>query len=228
MQVSRQAFLQGAALTALSTAFIGAAPSTGHVQPTSDEALQMLLQGNARYRTGKLAYDLNARRSQVAGAQNPFAMILTCADSRVPPELIFDRTLGDLFVVRLAGNYPATGGIGSFEYAYAHFQTPLLMVLGHSGCGAVQAAVDALKAPGKPVPGDIKEIVAAISPAAKKVMGKPGDIYENAVRQNAIDGAAKLRAQHPILEEAVAQSKLRVVSAVYDLKTGGVLLVGAR
>lgn len=226
MQVSRQAFLQGATLTALSTVFIGAAPSTSHVQPTSDEALRMLLQGNARYRSGKLTYDLSARRMQVSGAQNPFAMILTCADSRVPPELIFDRTLGDLFVVRLAGNYPTTGGLGSFEYAYAHFQTPLLMVLGHSGCGAVQAAVDAVKTPGKPAPGDIKEIVAAISPSAHKVIGKPGDVYNNAVRQNAIDSATKIRAQHPILEEAVAGSKLRVVSAVYNLSTGGVSLVG--
>jgi carbonic anhydrase len=226
MTVSRRFFLQGAGLAALSSVTLGATKHASPAQPSPEEALLWLFQGNERYRTGKATFnDLPARRTQVASAQHPFAMILTCADSRVPPELIFDRTLGDLFVVRLAGNYPTTGGIGSFEYAYEHFDTPLLLVLGHSGCGAVQATVDALKNPGSRAPDDIEEIVKAITPSAKKVLNKPGSVYENAVRQNAIDAAAKLKATPPILQKAVANSKLRVASAVYDLKSGDVTLL---
>lgn len=223
---SRRSFLQGATLAALSTILADAAPDAVHAQPSSDEALRLLLAGNARYRAGKTTYrEFNVRREEVAEAQRPFAMILACADSRVPPELVFDRTLGDLFVVRVAGNYPATGGIGSFEYAYAHFATPLLMVLGHSGCGAVHAAVDTLKKPDGKAPGDIAKIVSAIAPSVKEVIGKPGDIYENAIRRNAINGAANLRSQPPILSRAVAESKLRIVSAVYSLESGAVTML---
>lgn len=226
MTVSRRFFLQGAGLAALSTVALGAAPHGSPAQPSPEEALQLLLQGNARYRAGKATFDdLSARRKAVAGAQRPFAMILSCADSRVPPELIFDRTLGDLFVVRVAGNYPTTGGIGSFEYAYEHFATPLLLVLGHTGCGAVQATVDALKKPGSHAPGDIEEIVTAITPSAKKVLNKPGSVYDNAVRQNATDAAAQLTATPPILKQAAAASKLRIVSAVYDLSSGSVTML---
>lgn len=210
-------------MAALSSAAVRGAPHAAPAQPSADEALRRLLDGNARYRAGKIDYDdLTAVRKEVVAAQHPFAMILSCADSRVEPDLIFDRTLGELFVVRLAGNYPVTGGVGSFEYGFEHFATPLLVVLGHSGCGAVQATVDALKNPSAKVPGDIAHIVSAITPSVRKVMGKPGDIYANAVRQNAIDAAAKLKNTPPILDEAVQASKLRIVSAVYDLPSGAV------
>jgi carbonic anhydrase len=191
---------------------------------TADAALAQLVEGNKRYIAGKTVHgDLTARRDEVAPGQQPFAMVLSCSDSRVPPELIFDQTLGALFVVRVAGNYAETGGIGSFQYAFAHFHSPLLLVLGHSGCGAVHATVDAMKDPSSAAPGDIAAIVDAIMPAVKKVANAGGDLYAAAIAQNARDNAGKLAAE-PVLQTGVTERKLRVVSAVYDLKSGRVSL----
>lgn len=205
---------------------VAASGSKKPAHPPTNDLISRLMDGNARYIAGKTIHgDHTARRDEVSGAQHPFAMILSCADSRVPPELIFDQSLGDLFVVRLAGNYAETGGIGSFEYAFAHFHSPLLMVLGHSSCGAVHATVDAMKKPGSSAPGDIAAIVNAIMPAAKAVAGKPGDEYANAIAENVRRNVAALRAQKPLLNEGVAAKKLQVVGAVYDLKSGKVNLV---
>lgn len=228
MTLTRRTFLgTGAAAVAgaLSpTPLLAAAPAAAPI--SAQEALTRLVEGNKRYIAGKTMHgDLTARRDEVAPAQHPFAMVLSCADSRVPPELIFDQTLGSLFVVRVAGNYAETGGIGSFEYAFEHFQSPLLLVLGHSGCGAVQATVDAMKSPGGPAPGDIAAIVNAIMPSARKAARAGGDIYAAAIAQNARDNAGKLAAAQPILSKGVADRKLRVVSGVYDLKSGRVSLL---
>lgn len=205
---------------------IAATAKAKPAHPPSNELISRLMDGNARYIAGKTIHgDRTARRDEVSGSQHPFAMILSCADSRVPPELIFDQTLGDVFVVRIAGNYAETGGIGSLEYALAHFHSPLLMVLGHSSCGAVHATVDAMKKPGSSAPGDIAAIVNAIMPGAKAVQGKPGDEYANAIAENVRRNVATLKAQKPLLSEGVASNKLQVVGAVYDLKSGKVRLI---
>lgn len=227
MKLTRRCFLgtTAAAAVAMSPTLAFAAPA-GTAAMTADEALAQLMDGNKRYIAGKTVHgNLTARRDEVAPKQEPFAMILSCADSRVPPELIFDQTLGALFVVRVAGNYAETGGIGSFQYAFEHFHSPLLVVLGHSGCGAVHATVDAMKNPNAAAPGDIAAIVNAIMPSAKKAATAGGDIYAAAIAQNARDNAGKLAAE-PILHAGVAKHTLRVLSAVYDLKSGRVSLVG--
>jgi len=227
MKLSRRTFLGAATvLTAsLSASPLSAAPFAAQTVSAA-EALTRLMDGNKRYAAGKTVHgNLTARRDEVAPAQMPFAMILSCADSRVPPELIFDQTLGSLFVVRVAGNYAETGGIGSFEYAFEHFHSPLLLVLGHSSCGAVHATVDAMKTPGASAPGDIAAIVNAIMPAAKAAKQQGGDIYTAAIAQNARDNAKALAARGPILSAGTAKGTLRVSSAVYDLKTGRVSLL---
>jgi len=233
MSILRRSFLSssgivtGAALAGLPlTSLVAAAKPAGAPHPPPGGLIARLMAGNARYMAGKTIHgDHTARRDEVSGGQRPFAMILSCADSRVPPELIFDEGLGDLFVVRIAGNYAETGGIGSFEYAFAHFHSPLLMVLGHSSCGAVHATVDAFGNPKASAPGDIAAIVRAITPAVKATSGEPGDKYANAIAQNARMNAATLAAQKPLLSAGVAAKKLQVVSAVYDLKTGEVNLL---
>jgi carbonic anhydrase len=227
MNSTRRTFLGSVAAAAVASA----SPSLGVSAPakpviSADEALALLTEGNKRYIAGKTIHaNLTARRDEVAPAQQPFAMILSCADSRVPPELIFDETLGALFVVRVAGNYAETGGIGSFEYAFEHFHSPLLLVLGHSGCGAVHATVDAMKNPGSTAPGDIRAIIEAIMPAAQKAARADGDVYAAAIAENARDNARKLAATAPILSTAVTGNKLRVASAVYDLRTGRVSML---
>jgi carbonic anhydrase len=226
MKLTRRNFLGTSAIAAaaLSPTALLAAPAAEAVM-NAEEALAQLMEGNKRYIAGKTIHgNLTARRDEVAPGQQPFAMVLSCADSRVPPELIFDETLGALFVVRVAGNYAETGGIGSFQYAFAHFHSPLLLVLGHSSCGAVHATVDAMKDPKAVAPGDIAAIVQAIMPSVKKVANAPGDVYAAAIAQNARDNAGKLAAE-PVLNTGVAEHKLRVVSAVYDLKSGRVSLL---
>jgi carbonic anhydrase len=226
MRLTRRNFLgtSAAAAVALSPGLLLAAPAA-KAPMSADEALSRLMDGNKRYIAGKTVHgNLTARRDEVAPKQQPFAMVLSCADSRVPPELIFDETLGALFVVRVAGNYAETGGIGSFQYAFEHFHSPLLLVLGHSACGAVHATVDAMKDPNASAPGDIAAIVNAIMPSVKKVANTSGDIYAAAIAQNARDNAGKLAAE-PLLHTGVAEHRLRVASAVYDLQSGRVSLL---
>lgn len=219
MSIGRSSFLT------LSAAFAAASVLPASAK-TEQDAVRLLLAGNRRYANGATIHgDQTARRDEVKGGQKPFAMILSCADSRVPPELIFDQTLGDIFVVRVAGNYAETGGIGSFEYAFEHFHSGLLMVLGHSGCGAVKATVDLSKDPSAHAPGDIAAIVDALMPAVRAVRGKSGDLVTNAIAQNARMNAAKLAAEPPILSAGVRAGKLRTVAAVYDLASGLVKLV---
>jgi carbonic anhydrase len=232
MSVSRGSFLtlsSQAALAAWAASSplraLASAPAAHPVRPSADAVLAELLAGNARYRAGKSVYgSRTARREETASGQQPTAMILSCADSRVPPEIVFDQTIGDLFVVRVAGNCVFAGGLGSFEYAFEHFHSSLLLVLGHSGCGAVTAAVDTVKSHGR-APGDIEAIVDAIAPSVRAVLSKSGDVYANAIAENARESARQLQRRAPMLRDAVAHRRLRVVSAVYDLKSGGVLLL---
>ncbi len=196
------------------------APST--VNP--DAALKLLLAGNQRFVNGNLNSvtqdEIASRRAELVQGQKPFAIVLCCSDSRVGPEIVFDQELGNIFVVRTAGEVLDAAGIGSIEYAVAHLGSPLLVVLGHEHCGAVAAAVaDARE------PGHIASIVKAIEPAVAKTKGQPGDPLENAIRANTQDIAAQLRTTRPVLAEAVKAGRLKVVGAVLSLKTGKVDLV---
>ena len=196
------------------------APST--VNP--DEALKLLLAGNQRFVAGNLNSvtrdELAQRRAELVQGQKPFAIVLCCSDSRVGPELVFDQELGNIFVVRTAGEVLDAAGIGSIEYAVAHLGSPLLLVLGHEYCGAVAAAVADAKEPGH-----IADIVKAIRPAVVKTEGWKGDPLHNAVQANVQDIAARLRTTGPILSEKVKAGRLKVTGAIFSLNTGKVELV---
>jgi len=190
-----------------------------------DAALERLLKGNARYVEGvSLRHDFRHEREALVGGQNPYAAILSCADSRIAPEYAFDSGRGDLFVCRVAGNFANDESIASLEYAVAVLGTPLILVLGHDSCGAVSAAIKSLK-DNTTLPGHMPSLVAGIAPAVKAVSQQGGDTLPNAIRQNVIDTVAKLGAATPILSAAVDQKKLRVVGGIYRLKDGRVDMV---
>jgi carbonic anhydrase len=186
-----------------------------------DAALQKLLDGNQRFAQHHPSYpdqsDLRVR--EVAQAQHPFATVLSCADSRVPVEIIFDQGIGDIFDVRIAGNIATPEAIGSIEYAVALLDTPLLMVLGHERCGAVTAAVK-----NDPLPGEIGSFVKAILPAVERVKEKPGDVVDNAVVANVRYQIEQLQ-QSTLLTERLQSGKLKIVGGRYDLDTGKVMVL---
>lgn len=186
-----------------------------------DDALERLLAGNKRYRESRLAHpDQNeARRMMVSHSQQPFAVILSCSDSRVPPEIVFDEGLGDLFVIRNAGHVVDKAVLGSIEYAVGHLKVPLVLVLGHSECGAVKAAVDQLRE------AHLANIVEAISPAVKQARKSPGDLWQNSVRENVRVAVHALASSKPVLSERVSAGTIRVAGAQYDLASGGIELI---
>ncbi len=197
-----------------------AAPVAGKAKTlTSVEALQRLLEGNARYVAGKAAHPDQTieRRASLTSGQTPFAIVLTCSDSRVAPELFFDQGLGDLFVIRNAGNVLDDHVIGSMEYAVEHLHAPLIIVVGHEKCGAVSATVSGAEAPGH-----IRSVVESIAPAFEKSKSQPGDKVDNAVRANAQQTADILKQAEPILKESKSAGHLSIVAARYDLGTGRV------
>ncbi|MBR0874572.1 carbonic anhydrase [Bradyrhizobium tropiciagri] len=190
-----------------------------------DAALERLVKGNTRYIDGVTRrHDFKHEREALAGGQNPFAGILSCADSRIAPEYAFDSGRGDLFVCRVAGNFANDESIASLEYAVAVLNVPLFMVLGHGSCGAIDATIKSLKN-GTTLPGHLPSLVDALAPAVKASQGKPGDLLANATRQNVIDNVAKLKAATPILNAAVEQGKLKVVGGIYRLEDGKVEMV---
>jgi carbonic anhydrase len=190
--------------------------------PQSDGSLELLMAGNARFVSGRVIRPDQSptRRKEVARGQTPFAIILTCADSRVSPEIYFDQGLGNLFVIRNSGNLINPHVIGSMEYAVDQLHAPLIIVVGHERCGAVSAAVT-----GGQAPGQMQSIIDTIAPAVVAVRGQEGDPVENAVVAHAQLTAAAIRASNPILAEAVAAGKLKVVAARYDLETGQVVIL---
>lgn len=191
-------------------------------QISSDAARKRLLAGNARYVSGKpLRVDHSSRREAVAPAQMPFAIVLGCSDSRVPPELLFDQGLGDIFTVRVAGNIADDLALGSMEYAVEHFATPLIVVLGHEKCGAVSAAVAAVASGSLPPP-HIASLVTALRPAVEASKGMPGDAVENAIITHVRQTVAALTASSPILAEAVEHHRLAIAGAEYHLRSGNV------
>ena len=190
-----------------------------------DAALKKLMEGNARYVDGTARrHDFKHEREALAGGQNPYAAVLSCADSRIAPEYAFDSARGDLFVCRVAGNFANDDTVASMEYAVAVLGAPMILVLGHDSCGAVDATIKSLK-DDKPPPGHIPSLVAAIAPAVKASAQQSGNALDNAIRQNVIDNVAKLKSAAPILNAAVEQNKIKVVGGIYRLATGKVELL---
>jgi carbonic anhydrase len=197
------------------------APRVANEAP-ANEALLRLMQGNQRYALNKAQHPNQtlARRTELEAGQHPFAVILSCSDSRVPPELVFDRGLGDLFVVRVAGNIADNDDLGSIEYAVEHLGIKLIVVLGHEKCGAVKAAVD-----GAHVPGHLQTIVSAIEPAVREAKDLPGDRIRNCVLANARYVARQIRGSEPVLKELIQKEGVKVVAAYYSLDTGAVTVL---
>jgi carbonic anhydrase len=190
-----------------------------------DEALKLLTAGNRRYVDGVTRrHDFKREREALTKGQNPYAGILSCADSRIAPEFAFDSGRGDLFVCRVAGNFLNDDAIASFEYAVQVLKTPLLMVLGHKSCGAVDAVIKTIR-DGAVLPGHLPLLVNAIGPAFKAVADKPGDALNNAIRQNVLLNVERLKTATPIIDKFVADKKVRVVGAVYNLDSGRVELL---
>jgi carbonic anhydrase len=190
-----------------------------------DGALDLLMKGNGRYVEGvSRRHDFKHEREALTRGQNPYAGILSCADSRIAPEYAFDTGRGDLFVCRVAGNFLNDDGIASFEYAVSILSTPLLMVLGHKSCGAVDAAIKSIK-DNASLPGHLPSLVTAIAPAVKAVLEQGGNTLDNAIRQNVVLNVEKLKTATPIIDKLVAEKKVRVVGAVYNLDNGRVELL---
>ena len=202
-----------------------------HAQParavdTPDAAFARLMEGNARYVAGQLNQrDFTAGRAARAQGQAPFAAILGCADSRVAPELAFDQGPGELFIVRVAGNFVTPDGLGSLEYGAAVLGTKVIMVLGHTSCGAIGATIGALQK-GNTLPGHIAGLVTAMKPGIESVVKAAGpDLEQRAVVANVQANVRRLQTEKPILGDRVAAGKLKVVGAYYDLPTGKIVPV---
>jgi carbonic anhydrase len=199
------------ALTGWAVAADPSKPAVG-----ADDALARLKAGNERFAQSKVSEGkpVAARRAETAQEQHPFAIIVGCADSRTAPEIIFDQTIGDLFVIRTAGNLVDDHALGSIEYAVDHLGTRLIVVLGHQRCGAVTAALSSASAPGH-----INSLVRDIQPAVAAAKGKEGDALANAIHENDAEVAAKIRKQAQLGEHA---SEVRIVEGYYNLDTGKV------
>ncbi len=187
-----------------------------------NQALQDLIEGNKRFAAMRQTHPNQdkARRDEVKTGQKPFAVIVGCSDSRIPPEILFDQGIGDLFIIRLAGNIVDDTALGSVEYAVDHLGTPLVVVLGHSNCGAVTAV-----AKGAEAHGHIGSIVQRIAPVVDWARNRSGDLIDNAIRENARRVAADISSSQPILSKMVEEGKTAVVPMYYDIDTGLVELL---
>jgi len=200
------------------------APAPNAIPPS--EAYKRLKDGNARYAANEpKATDFSPGRAARAKVQHPIAGILSCADSRVAPEIIFDQGPGDLFVSRDAGNVVSNYGLASFEFAVANLGVPLILVLGHTGCGAVAAALGASTSR-KELPGHLPELVKAIEPAIITAHGKhPGDFLAASIEENVRLGMKRLKTKSEIIGKAVNSGRLEIKGGVYDLRTGSVTFI---
>ncbi|MBA4407197.1 carbonic anhydrase [bacterium] len=186
-------------------------------QYDSNELLKKLVVGNQRFAKSNMIHQNQSaqRKEEIAKGQHPIAVIVSCSDSRVPPEIVFDLGLGDLFVVRSAGNLVDDIGLGSIEYAVEHLDVRLIIVLGHERCGAVSAAVQ-----GGEAPGHIAKLIEEIKPAVESAKKQSGDLLDNAVISNINMIVKQLQDSEPILKEFVHNKKLKIVGARYDLDDG--------
>jgi len=188
-------------------------------------ALDRLMKGNARYVDGvSRRHDFAHEREALAGGQNPYASILSCADSRIAPEYAFDSGRGDLFVCRVAGNFANDDTVASLEYGVAVLNSPLILVLGHDSCGAVDATIKSLK-DNTTLPGHLPSLVSALAASVRASADQPGDKLANAIRQNVKDVTAKLKSATPILSAAATDGKIKIVGGIYRLASGKVELV---
>lgn len=202
----------------------------GNNMLTAQEALERLKQGNERFVNGKSSIpDLVSQehREQLTADQNPFAIILGCSDSRVPAEIVFDQGLGDLFVIRVAGNIVAPSQVGSVEFAAERYDCAVVVVLGHSHCGAVQATIDTLMNPENPPSNNLMSIVNRVRPSVEILMQTElkhdlCKLSEHAVRSNVFASVNQLRHGSAVLETLIAKGKMIVVGAEYSLETGKV------
>jgi len=237
---SRRDFLVGAGVAAGFAAGMGLAmpreifgavrvdePSGKAIDP--DAALKKLMEGNARFVKGQVK--AAGRKPEdfklLAKAQYPEAIIVSCSDSRVAPEILFDTGVGDIFVIRVAGNVVYGSGVtvkGSIEYGVAELNAPLIVVLGHSACGAVKAAIAHLHDKDS-LPGAINGLVELVKPAVTQSAGMSGDPLDNAIKKNVEIGVGRLKTLEPIVGPKVKAGKVKVVGGVYDLATGAVTLV---
>lgn len=191
-----------------------------------DTALAKLKKGNARFVTAQMQHPDQGpqTRLKLSQSQKPFAVVLSCSDSRLPPEVVFDQGLGDLFVVRVAGNIVDPAGLGSIEYAVGHLGTPLVMVMGHENCGAVSATLEALQPPFEQPHGAIESLVTAITPAVEVAEGQQGDLLQNTIRANALQSRQEIMKSHE-LEGPLNSGALKVVTSYYNLKDGTVTFI---
>ena len=187
--------------------------------PSADAVLTELKAGNSHHIAKKYQHphQTAARQHALASSQTPHCAILACADSRVPPEIVFDEGLGDIFAVRVAGNVAGVDETASLEYAAEHLHVPLIVVMGHTHCGALTAALE-----GGTLAGKLPDLMAALRPAVDQSAHEPGDRLDNAVRDNVVHVVEQLRTAKPVLSELVAKGKLRIVGAIYSLETGKV------
>lgn len=230
--LSRRRLLAGAgavfAASALhpvaSVAAGGKAPAPNAIAPS--EALQRLKDGNSRYAAGEpKAPDYSASRAARVEAQYPIAAVLSCSDSRVPPEIIFDQGVGDLFVVRDAGNVVSPYGLAGLEFAVNYLGVPLIVVLGHSGCAAVATALGASRSR-KELPGHLPDLLKSIEPAIITAHGRhPGDFLAASIEENVKLGMKRLKTKSEIIGAAVGTGGLGIKGGVYDVATGTVKLV---
>jgi carbonic anhydrase len=188
----------------------------------AEKALQFLLEGNARFASNAMQHpNLTVeRRNEVVAGQKPFAVVLTCSDSRTPPEIIFDRGIGDLFVVRTAGNVTGEVTLGSIELAVEEFGVPLIMVLGHQNCGAIKLAISQAD-----YSGHMGTVMSRIKPAVLMAQKQPGELEENAAKANVKISVDHMKSLQPILSRYVDEGKLKIVGGYYRLDSGKVEII---
>lgn len=196
---------------------------------SAQEALQRLKAGNQNFIHGQVGYKhlSHQERAQLAADQNPFAIVLGCSDSRVPAEMVFDQGLGDLFVIRVAGNIVAPSQVGSVEFAAERYDCPLVVVLGHSHCGAIQATIETLRHPDKLPSKNLMSIVNRVRPAVEmlfqtELSNDVEKLSKHAVRANVFASVNQLRHGSAVLENLIAKGQLMIVGAEYSLETGEV------
>jgi len=222
MKRSRRVFFREIAAGAAAAGFAGLTLDlTASAQTTlsPDAALQQLIDGNRRFAEGHITSfeeDLSVLKAKTAEKQEPFAAVLSCADSRVPVELIFDQSIGQVFVTRVAGNIATTATIASLEYGVAVLGTKAIIVLGHADCGAVKATIEAKAEPGQ---------ISALYPYIRPAVNQAGANLEAAVKANASIQAALLRQSSPVLADQIKQNQLKIVAGYYDLASGKVSLL---
>lgn len=192
---------------------------------TPNEAISRLIEGNKRYQNGSSTlHDFIAEREALVGGQNPFAGILSCSDSRIAPEYAFDTSRGDLFVARVAGNFLTDEIIASFEFAVAVLGIPLIVVLGHEGCGAVKATINCVEDNAMP-PGKLPRLVEALTPSVVSARHQAGDLLHNATLENIRLNVEHLKSSSEIISSAITQGSLRILGAIYSLKDGSVSII---